>query len=102
MTVSSIILDLRGPIPIITNPNIVGMPVSCPTVEVIAMDICTWITSLGGWQTITAYDIMTLVRGYLGQTNLGFTITMAYINGAIAYYLDMLDSGNNFIGCSPT
>jgi len=67
-----------------------------------SIEICTWITSKGGWQAIAAYDIMILVSAYLGQTNLGFTVEMAHINGAIAYYLNMLDSGNNFTGCSFT
>ena len=76
------------------------IPWCVKSVTIEAADICTWITSKGGWQAIAAYDIMTLVSAYLGQTNLGFTVEMAYINGAIAYYLNMLDSGNNFTGCS--
>ena len=106
MTVSSIILDLHGPTPIITNPNISGPDISsmtvlpCPTIDVAAMDICAWITSKGGWTNLAIFDIMTLVSAYLGQTNLGFTVTIAYIQGAIAYYLGRLSSGNSSTGCT--
>jgi len=104
MTVSSIILDLRGPNPIITNPNIVSMTVdTCPTVEVIAVtNICEWIQYKGGWNEIAAYDIMTLVDAYLGLINIGYTVRMQDINGCVAYYLGLLDSGNSFTGCSFT
>lgn len=72
----------------------------CQSVTVFqVVDICNWITSIGGWTAITAYHIMTLVRGYLGQISLGYTVTMAHINGAIAYYLGIKDSGNMFTGC---
>ncbi len=68
----------------------------------IPTDICTWIISLGGLTAITAYDIMLLVDAYLELTNFGFTVRMQDVNGAIAYYLNMLDSGNSFTGCSFT
>lgn len=64
--------------------------------------ICSWITSKGGWNAITAYDIMLLVDAYLELINLGYTVRMQDINGTIAYYLDILDSGNDFTGCSFT
>lgn len=73
----------------------------CQNVTVFqVVDICNWITSIGGWTAITAYHIMTLVRAYLLQINLGYTVTMAHINGAIAYYLGWLDSGNTFTTCA--
>lgn len=43
---------------------------------------------------------MTLVSAYLGQTNLGFTITVTHIIGAVAYYLNNPSSGNSLTGCS--
>jgi len=76
--------------------------IPCINVNVSVIDICAWILSKGGWQSIVAYDIMTLVTAYLGQTSLGFTVTMAHINGAIAYYLGFLSSGNTFTGCAFT
>ena len=63
------------------------------------MDICNWILSVGGWQAITAYHIMQLVKAYLGQINLGYTVTMPHIIGAIAYYLGIREDGNNLTGC---
>ena len=100
MTIQHVTLDTCGPGPIITDPNIANMQtIPCININVSAANICTWITSKGGWQAIAAYDIMTLVSAYLGQISLGFTVEMRYINGAIAYYLDMLDSGNDFTGC---
>lgn len=65
-------------------------------------NICSWIESKGGWTAITSYDIMTLVNAYLGLAPLGFTVTMTYINGAISYYLDIVDSGNALTECSFT
>ncbi len=103
MIIQPITLDMCRPDLIIIDPNIASMQtIPCININVSAADVCTWITSKGGWQTIAAYDIMTLVSAYLGQINLGFTVEMRYINGAIAYYLNMLDSGNNFTGCSFT
>lgn len=73
----------------------------CQNVTVFpVVDICNWIISIGGWTAITAYHIMTLVRAYLGQISLGYTVTMAHINGAIAYYLGIKDSGNMFTTCT--
>ncbi len=72
----------------------------CQNVTVFpVIDICNWIISIGGRTAITAYHIMTLVRGYLGQISLGYTVRMQDINGAIAYYLGWLDSGDMFTGC---
>ena len=64
--------------------------------------ICPWVTSKGGWNNLATFDIMTLVNGYLLQTNLGFTVSAAHIMGAVAYYLDNLTSGNSLTGCSFT
>lgn len=69
-------------------------------------DICSWITSLGGWKAIAAYDIMTLVSAYSGQVNLGFTVTAAHIMGAVSYYSNKVGgtpaSGNSLTGCNFT
>ncbi len=106
MTVSSIILDLRGSAPMIINPNIPNISsmtvLPCPTVDVAAMDICAWITSKEGWTGLHIFDIMTLVSAYLGQINLGFTIATAHIMGTVAYYLNNLASGNSLTDCSFT
>ena len=65
----------------------------------IADNICSWIESKGGWASITAYDIMTLVNVYLGLVPIDFPVTMAHILGAISYYLDIVGSGNTYTGC---
>ncbi|OGT36560.1 MAG: hypothetical protein A3F11_00460 [Gammaproteobacteria bacterium RIFCSPHIGHO2_12_FULL_37_14] len=78
------------------------IPWCTKSVTIIPTDICTWITSKGGWNNLRIFDIMTLVSAYLGQTNLGFTITIAYIMGAVAYYLNNLQSGNSLTRCSFT
>lgn len=71
-------------------------------VTLAAMDICAWIISRGGWTNLAIFDIMTLVSAYLQQTNLGFPVTVAYIMGTVAYYLNNLPSGNSSAGCSFT
>ncbi len=78
------------------------IPWCTKSITVAIPDICEWIISRGGWQAITAYDIMLLVDAYLGLINFGFTVRMQDINGAIAYYLGILSSGNMFTGCSFT
>ncbi len=66
----------------------------------VANTICSWIESKGGWTNIAVFDIMTLVSAYLGQTNIGFTVTISHIMGAIAYYLNNVPSGNSLTGCT--
>jgi len=61
---------------------------------------CQWITGKGGWDGIVAYDIMSLVKGYTKQENLGFTVRSADIMGAIAYYSGNKTSGNSLTGCN--
>lgn len=66
-------------------------------------NICNWITALGGWRAIAAFDIMALVSAYSGQTNLGFTVSAAHIMGAVSYYSNKSGSpasGNSLTGCS--
>ncbi len=69
-------------------------------------DICTWITAQGGWNAITAYNIMTLVSAYSGTTNIGFTVTAIHIMGTVAYYgakgTDNPSAGNGLTGCGFT
>lgn len=86
----------------IENNNIVNMqPSSCITINIIPPgDICLWIISKGGWNAITAYDIMTLADAYIGQGDLGFPVTMSYIGGVISYYLKRRTSGNLFTDCT--
>ncbi len=64
------------------------------------LDICNWIISRGGWGALRVYDIMQMVAAYLLQINLGFTVTVAYIMGAVAYYLGRLSNGNSLTGCT--
>jgi hypothetical protein len=86
----------------ITNSNMLHMQqqAQCITINVSAMNICSWVTSKGGWTNIAVFDIMTLVSAYLGQTNLEFTVTISHIMGTVAYYLDNIQSGNSLTGCS--
>jgi len=77
-----------------------GVSPLCQNVTVFdTVDICNWIISVGGWDAITAYHIMLLVDGYLGLIDLGYTVRMQDILGAIAYYLGFLGSGDTFTGC---
>lgn len=65
--------------------------------------ICAWITGIGGWDKITAYDIMSLVSAYSGQKDLGFSVSSAYIMGAVSYYSNKggsPSSGNSLTGCN--
>jgi len=85
------------------NSNIENMQtVPCVTVSVSVEGICPWITSKGGWANLAVFDIMTLVSSYLGQTNIGFSVSIAHIMGGVAYYLDNMPSGNSLTGCSFT
>jgi hypothetical protein len=65
--------------------------------------ICSWITGIGGWNAISAYNIMTLVSAYSGSTSIGFTVTAIHIMGTVAYYgakgTGNPSSGNNLTGC---
>jgi hypothetical protein len=99
MTVQPITLDISRHGTVIIDPNIASMAIPCANVDILNVDICNWIISIGGWTQITAYNIMLLVDAYLGLINLGYTVRMEDINGAIAYYLGFLDSGNMFTGC---
>lgn len=84
--------------------NICASPgTHCQSVyTVVTVDICNWIISRGGWAALTVFDIMQMVAAYLGQISLGFTITVGYIMGAVAYYLNNRLSGNNLTGCTFT
>lgn len=62
--------------------------------------VCGWIGDKGGQDKLVAYDIMTLVKGYTGQENLGYNVRSADIMGAIAYYSGNKNSGNSLTGCS--
>lgn len=99
MTVQPITLDISRLSTVTIDPNIASMAIPCTNVDVLSVDICNWITSIGGWTQITAYHIMSLVDAHLELANLGYTVRMEDINGTIAYYLGFLDSGNMFTGC---
>ena len=73
---------------------------ACQTI-VVRTPICSWITSKGGKSNIAAFDIITLVSAYLGNTNIGFTVTIAHIMGSVAYYLNNTQSGDSLTGCPP-
>ncbi len=62
--------------------------------------ICTWITSIGGWNVISVSNIMTLVSAFQNQTNLGFTVTVSHIMGGVAYFQKNVSSGNLMTGCT--
>lgn len=65
-----------------------------------AINICTWISEKGGWDKLISFDIMTLVRAYTNQEDLGFEVKSADIMGAIAYYSGNATSGNQLTGCN--
>ena len=78
-----------------TSTNIVTAIMKASTVG-----MCEWVSGKGGWDKASAYDIMTLVKSYAGQENIGFNVSSAYIMGAIAYYSGNKSSGNQLTGCS--
>lgn len=82
--------------------NICASPgTNCQLVyTVMSVDVCNWIISRGGWRALKVYDIMQMVAAYLGQISLGFTVTVAYIMGAVAYYLGRMANGNSLTGCT--
>lgn len=61
---------------------------------------CIWITEKGGWDKLIVFDIMALVRGHVGEEDIGFDVKSADIMGAIAYYSGNIESGNQLTGCS--
>ena len=83
--------------------SIVGNAVTGLLKQIAVTDpVCDWISGFGGWQALATFDIMALIEGYLGVTDLGFTVTSAHIMGAIAYYNNQLSSGNTLTGCDFT
>jgi len=85
-----------------TGPGVVasGWNVTVSLKEATTADICSWITGKGGCDALAAFDIMTLVKGYIGKESLGFTVTASHISGAVAYYLGQKASGNTLTGCN--
>jgi hypothetical protein len=102
MTTNQIILDLPTCNEVECYSIVNTQPNQCITINVstVGIDICSWITDKGGWQHLAVFDIMTLVSSYLGQTNIGFTVTSAHIMGCVAYYLSNMPSGNSLTGCT--
>jgi hypothetical protein len=96
--------EAESPHTVCTYGQSSGVPPLCQNVTAFAtgVDICNWIISIGGWDAINTYHIMLLVDAYLGLINLGYTVRMQDINGAIAYYLNWTDSGDTYTGCSFT
>jgi hypothetical protein len=80
-----------------------GMSISVNVVtaimKTISVEICDWVSGVDGWDKLAAYDIMTLVKSYVGQEDIGFSVTSAYIMGAVAYYSGNKSSGNQLTGC---
>ena len=62
-------------------------------------NICEWIENRGGPNSLMTYDIMELVREYIQPVELEFTVTTAYIMGAVAYYSGEIPAGNALTGC---
>ena len=85
----------------VTPPSIVvsGIVVLGYLKELVA-DTCAWVIDLDGWESIAAFDIMALIKGYSGVEDLGFVVTSANIMGAIAYYSGNVESGNSLMECS--
>lgn len=81
-----------------------GMSVSYNVVTAIMKaltgEMCGWITGVGGWDKIAAYDIMTLVRAYTDQEDIGFEVKSSDIMSSIAYYSGNVESGNQLAGCN--
>lgn len=71
------------------------------TVELVT-EVCQWILSKNGWESIATFDIMELVQGYLNVKDIGFTVTTVHIMGIVAYYNNQLSSGNALTGCELT
>ena len=81
-----------------------GMSVSYNVVTAIMKaltgDMCEWITGIGGWDNLVAYNIMTLVRAYAGKEDIGLEVGSSDIMGSIAYYSGNIESGNRLTGCN--
>lgn len=63
-------------------------------------NICSWISNIGGANSVVAANINTLILGYAGAQNLGFIVTAANINGAVLYYAKATLPGNSITGCN--
>jgi len=63
------------------------------------VDICTWITGLGGWEAITSMDALDLLKARLGIIDLGFTVTSVHRLGVLNYRLDDPVNGDYWTGC---
>ena len=95
-TITGLALNGGIPHPICAYPG-----THCKNVYVFSsLGICNWIISRGGWNAITSYDIMVIADAYIGQGDLGFTVTMSYIAGIISYYLKRRGPGNMFTVCN--
>lgn len=65
-------------------------------------NICEWIVSKNGANSVASYDIIELVREYVQPGGLDFTISTSDIMGLVAYYNNQLTSGNALTGCEFT
>jgi hypothetical protein len=77
----------------IANAALTALPI-------LPADICAWVQDRGGPEKITTANISTLITGYLGIVDLGFTVTASHISGLVAYYLKQKDAGNRLTGCA--
>lgn len=85
----------------ITPPGIVISGISILVyLKELLVNTCAWVTDLGGWEAVAAFDIMALIKGYSGEEDVGFNVTSATIMGAIAFYSGNVESGNNLMECN--
>ena len=59
---------------------------------------CEWIENKIE-EGLKIYDIMELVKAYLGKIDLGFEVTIIMIMATVLYYLGEIDTGNKLSGC---
>jgi len=64
------------------------------------VDICSWITGLGGWEAITSMHVLDLLKARLGIIDLGFTVTSVHRLGVLNYRLDDSVNGDYWTGCT--
>jgi len=63
-------------------------------------EICQYIESLGGVDSISMFDVLDVLGAYKGDMDIGFTPGMFDVMGIIAYYKGDRISGDELTGCT--
>jgi len=63
-------------------------------------DVCSYIESLGGADSIGMFDVLDVLGAYKGDVDIGFTPGIFDVLGVIAYYKGDHTSGDELTGCT--